>query len=211
MMRVALILLSIALVTLATMTVPMTSTALAIDKDPAKFSVGAASSYDGHQTLDKITIAAVPYTSEDQLKTAFGKADPPRYGILPVLLVLENGTGKAIRLDLKAELITADGHHVESVEPDDVMHIGPGPKRPRSGPSPLPFPLPSRNKKGPLNTWEIPGRAFSPKLVPPGESASGFFYFYVDHEPNQRLYLNGIRDATTGKEFFYFEIPLAKP
>ena len=206
MMRVALILLSITLVTFLT----MTSTALAIDKDPPKFSVGAAASYDGHQTLDKITIAAVPYVSDEQLKTAFGKADPPRYGVLPVLLVLENGTGKAIRLDLKAELVTADGHHVEAMEPDDVMHLGPAPKRPRMASLPLPIPLPSRVKKGPLNTWEIQGRAFAPKLVPPGESASGFFYFYLDREPEQRLYLTGIRDATTGKDFFYFEVPLAK-
>lgn len=198
MRRVALILLSITMV-------------FGVDKDKAKFTVGAAVSYTGYQTLDKITIAAVPYLSDDQIKAAFGKAEPLRYGVLPVLVVMENGTGKALRLDLKAEFITADGRHVPALPPDDVTHIGASSKAPRiGGSSPIPLPLPTRAKKGPLNTWEIEGRAFAPKLVPPDEAASGFFYFYGDHMDGARLYLTGIKDAASGKDFFYFEVPVQK-
>lgn len=173
---------------------------------------GAASSYAGHQTLDKITIAAVPFVSEEQVKSAFGKVDPNKYGILPVLVVLENGTGKAIRLDLKAEFVTADRQHREAMPPDDVVYVGTNVKRPRMvSVNPLPLPLPSRGgKKGPLNVWEITGRAFAPRLLPADESASGFFYFDAGHEPGARLYLTGIRDAASGKDFFYFEVPLEK-
>ena len=64
--------------------------ATAADKDKSRFVAGAASSYAGHQTLDKITIAAVPFITDDQMKAAFGKADPVRYSVLPVLVVLEN-------------------------------------------------------------------------------------------------------------------------
>ena len=32
-------------------------------------------------------------------------------------------------------------------------------------------------KKNPLDAWEIEGRAFSAQILPPGQSASGFFYF----------------------------------
>src|SRR5579862_8744397 len=103
MRRVALILLSIAV-------------AVAADKEKPRFVPGPASSYKGHQTLDKITIAAVPFVvpsvDDEQMKSAFGKVDPNRYGVLPVLVVMENGTGKALRLNLKAEYVTADGHHV---------------------------------------------------------------------------------------------------
>src|SRR5262249_55096599 len=78
-----------------------------------RFSPGPASSYPGHQTLDKITIAAVPFTSEDQAASAFGKANPYKYGILPVLVILQNDTGKALRLDLQAEFIDSRNHHLD--------------------------------------------------------------------------------------------------
>ena len=69
------------------------------DKDKVRFSPGPASSYAGHQTMDKITLAAVPFLNEDQVRTAFGKVNPYKYGVLPVLVILENATGKALRLD----------------------------------------------------------------------------------------------------------------
>jgi len=54
------------------------------DKDKVRFSPGPASSYAGHQTMDKITLAAVPFLNEDQVRTAFGKVNPYKYGVLPV-------------------------------------------------------------------------------------------------------------------------------
>src|SRR5579863_5248729 len=84
------------------------------DKDKSRFAPGPASSYPGHQTLDKITIAAVPFTTEDQARTAFDKVNPYKYGVLPVLVVLENGTGKALRLDLVAELVDPNGRHIDA-------------------------------------------------------------------------------------------------
>jgi hypothetical protein len=77
-----------------------------------------------------------------------------------------------------------------------------------STPSPIPFP--KKKKGGPLNTWEIEGRAFAAKLIPPGESASGFFYFDVENRPGSHIYLTGIKDAASGKDYFYFEVPFEK-
>jgi hypothetical protein len=62
--------------------------------------------------------------------------------------------------------------------------------------------------KGPLNTPEIEGRAFLVKLLPPGESASGFFYFEASELKGAQLYLTGIKDAATNQPYFYYEIPL---
>lgn len=185
--------------------------AAAADKDKARFTPGPASSYPSHQTLDKITIAAVPFLTDAETATAFGKLNPNKYGILPVLVILENGTGKALRLGLNTAFVNASGKHVDALPPDDVQRLGAVTKPPRiGGSSPLPVPLPTRVKKGPLNVWEIEGRAFSAKLLPPGERAYGFFYFNVDHEPGSRLYLTGIRDASSGQEYFYYEVPLDK-
>jgi hypothetical protein len=183
--------------------------AAAADKDKGHFEPGPASSYPGHQTLDKITIAAVPFLTDAETSMAFGKLNPNKYGILPVLVVLENNTGKVLRLDLQAEFVTADGKHLSAMPPDDVQHLGAPARAPRIGGSnPFPVPLPTRVKKGPLNVWEIDGRSFAAKLVPVGERAYGFFYFYHDHEPGSRLYLTGIKDASTGQDYFYFEVPL---
>jgi len=178
------------------------------DKDK-RFAPAPASSYPNHQTIQNITIAAVPYISEEQSKEAFGKANPYKYGVLPVLVILENGTGKALRLDLDAEFIDPGNRHVEATPAEDVLYIGSGVKPPRMpGTGRYPNPFPHGPKKGPLNTAEIQTRAFSAKMLPAGESAFGFFYFQTQDMPGSKLYLTGMKDATTGKDYFYFEIPI---
>ncbi|MGA3205607.1 MAG: hypothetical protein ABSF12_24195 [Bryobacteraceae bacterium] len=177
------------------------------DKDKDRFAPGPASSYKGSQTTEKITMAAVPFITEEQAHTAFGKVNPNKYGVLPVLVIIENGTGKALRLDLQADYLRADGKHVEATPASDVTFIGGSGKAPTvPGSNPLPFPR--RAKKGPLNTWEIEGRAFTAKLVPLGEKVYGFFYFQAEYLPGAKIYLTGISDASTGKEYLYFEVPL---
>jgi hypothetical protein len=64
------------------------------------------------------------------------------------------------------------------------------------------------SKKNPLDVWEIEGRAFAAKMLPAGQTASGFFYFATGIQRGSTLYLSGITEAGTGKELFYFEIPL---
>lgn len=179
------------------------------DKDKSHFAPGPASSYPAHQTLDKITIAAVPFTSEEQARLAFGKANPNRYGVLPVLVIMENGTGKALRLDLQAEYVDPGNRHVEATPASDVIYVGTDVKSPRI-PGTSPIPLPSRNKKGPLNTWEIEGRAFNAKMLPVDGSVYGFFYFQTEPIPGSKIYLTGVKDAASGQDYFYFEIPLDK-
>ncbi|SRR5579885_2620233 len=184
---------------------------LGADKNK-RFTPGPASSYPGHQTLDKITIAAVPYTSEQQSAPAFGKAYPYKYGILPVLVIIQNDTGKALRLDLQAEFIDARNRHLDAMPPADVVLFDGARKdswRTGTGPSsPIPVPLPRKKKGGPLHVPEIEGLAFSAHLLPPGESVHGFFYFETANEPGAKIYLTGIKDAATGRDYLYFEIPL---
>jgi hypothetical protein len=45
-------------------------------------------------------------------------------------------------------------------------------------------------------------------MLPPGDKASGFFYFRAASEPGMRLYVSGIYERPSGKELLYFEIPL---
>jgi hypothetical protein len=44
-------------------------------------------------------------------------------------------------------------------------------------------------------------------MIPPGQSAGGFFYFQTGHRPGARLYVTGIGEASSGRELLYFEFP----
>jgi hypothetical protein len=195
MRRVAMVLLSIAVATAA-------------DKDKPRFAPKPATAYPGHQTMDGITIAAVPYTREDEVKAAFGKANPYKYGILPVLVVIKNDTRKALRLNLKSQLVDEQNNQVDAMKPGDVRLVDGARNKDYRLPGPPIIPLPvHRSKGGPLDQPEIDGMAFSARLVPIGESVSGFFYFDSTLRAGSHLYITGLADAASGKDYFFFEVP----
>ena len=176
-------------------------------KGDGKFSPGTASSYAAKQTNNNVTVAVAAYDSEELAHSAFGKVNPNQYGVLPVLVIIQNDTAQALRLDgIETEYTGADGRHVEAPPASAVVYLGAAPKRPSTSPSPFP-PIMKKNKN-PMNTWEIEGRGFSAKMLPAHESASGFFYFQTRHLPGGKLYLTGIKEAGTGRDILYFEIPL---
>jgi len=175
-------------------------------KDAAKFSPGPAASYPAKQTNDKVTLAVAAYDTEELAHTAFGKLDPNQYGVLPVLVIIQNDTDQALKLDqLEVQYTGVDGRHLEATPGADVRQLG-GADRP-SVPSSSPLPRLTKHKH-PLDVWEIDGRAFTAKLIPPHESANGFFYFQTAYRPGSKFYLSGIKVASTGQPLLYFEIPL---
>jgi len=156
-----------------------------------------------------VTVGAKPYNNEELTAEAFGKkADLLKYGVLPVLVVIENKRPSALSIrDLEVSLVAADGRHAQSINPEDIPFLAVHPKRPMVTPYP---PIPHPKKKNPLNAPEIAMRAFAAKIVPPGDTASGFFYFEAAPETGDKLYLNGLYDARTQEEIMYFEFPLDK-
>ena len=181
--------------------------AFAADKDTATFRPPPATGLDHRQTNAQVTIGVDAYVSPDKVKTAFGKLDPYQYGILPVLVVIQNDSDKAIRLDrLKAEYVGPNRDRVDATPAKEVRYLR-GAERPGviTGPGGKPKIL---SKKNPLNAWEIEGRAFAAQMLPAGQSASGFFYFRTGVQRGATIYLNGLAEAASGKELFYFEIPL---
>ena len=154
-----------------------------------------------------MTVGAKAFDNPDQVADIFGKkADLLKYGVLPVLVVIENKRQKTLDLrSLEVTLVASDGRHVTSVDPQDVMSLGAQGKK--NG-SEIPLPVPIPKKKNPLNTPEIAGRAFVAKMLPPGESASGFYYFEARSETDDKLYLSGLTEVPSGHEIMYFEFPL---
>jgi hypothetical protein len=179
----------------------------AADKETAAFRAAPAASYEHHQTNEAVTIGVEPYQTPEKQKTAFGKLDLYQHGVLPILVVVQNDGQQAIRLEgLKVEYLGPTGNHVEATAASDVRYLQ-GPGRPPVVPGPT-RPLPGKIKKNPLNAWEVEGRAFAAKMLPAGQTASGFFYFQTGLQRGSKVYLSGLTEATTGKALFYYEIPL---
>lgn len=176
--------------------------ALAADKEPA-FHAPAAAALPHHQTAAPLTIGVDIYIGGDKVKAAFGKLVPAQYGVLPVLVVIQNDGNKTIRLEnLHVEFVGRSAR-VDSTPAKDVRYAR-APNRPN-----IPIgPLGGRGKKNPLDAWEIEGRAFAAKMLPAGNTASGFFYFQTEMESGATIYLSGMSEAETGKQLLYFEIPL---
>jgi hypothetical protein len=177
-------------------------------KNDSRFSPGPIASYSAKQTNDGVTVATAAYDTEELAHTAFGKLNPYQYGVLPVLVIIQNDTNQSLRLDrIEVEYLSSDRSRVESTPASEVAYVGSHPKRPAPNMG-GPIPPGLIKHKNPLSAWEIEARAFSARMLPPHELASGFFYFQARHLPGSRLYLTGIEQAGTGKEIFYFEIPL---
>lgn len=182
--------------------------AFAADKETATFRAAPAANYEHHQTNGAVTIGVEPYQTPEKQKAPFGKLDVYQHGVLPVLVVIQNDGEQTLRLDnLTVEYIGPTRNHVEATPASDVRYLR-GADRPTSLPGPSGSPLPRRTPKNPLNAWEVEGRAFAAKMLPAGQTASGFFYFQTGLQRGSTLYVSGLVEAATGKQLLYFEIPL---
>src|SRR5262245_171718 len=181
--------------------------AYAADKE-IPFRPAAASTYANKLTDSGLTIAVDPYITDEKLKAAFGKLDPNEFGVLPVLVLIQNDTGKAIRLDnLRARYHGPSNNRIEAIPARDVRYMK-GPEKPKMIPGPTGGIKIGKTKKNPLDAWEIEGRSFIAKMLPAGQSAYGFLYFNTELQRGATIYLTGMSEAATGKDLLYFEIPV---
>ncbi len=176
----------------------------------AKFEVRRAADYPHRQTSEQVTIAAEPFVTDDQAHTAFGKINPYRLGVLPVLIVIENNSSDAIRIDrAKMSYNLPDGTHVEATPPQEVKYIQ-GAREPGLVPGPFGGIHVAKVKNSPLAEWEIEGRALAAKMLPAGQSASGFVYFQAPvASAAATVDISGLENPVTGKQLYYFEIPMS--
>lgn len=181
--------------------------ALAADK-PDTFKPGKATDYPSAQVTGKVRIAAVKYESDAETKPIFGKTNPNEFGILPILLLMENQGTDTIMVDrMYVSYQTPDRMQIEPMPARDLFSVQ-SPKRPNTGVS-YPSPIPLPKKKNPLSKVEFETRAWAAKTILPGESAHGFLYFNVRHRRDSILYITGLREG--GKELFYVEVPIDLP
>jgi len=192
--------------------------ALPVAADKPKFEAKSAEGYPAKQSQKDVTVAVKPFVSDAEMKRAFDDVKPYKHGVTPVLLVISNAGDHPLGLeDLKVRFITAGREGIDAIPAEDLQYYKPKGHKPKGRPPYIP-PVPGtgsvfgKGKKGPLAKWSIQEREFKAPVVPPRTSVSGFFYYLTGNEPDPipgaAIYITGIRDLKTGKELFYFEIPL---
>ena len=175
-------------------------------KDAPSFRPGRAVTFASKLAQDKVTVAVKAFERDEDLQSAFGKTPLTRYGVLPVLVVIDNDGAKAVTLRLHVEFI-ANGQKIGPMRPMEVRFLKPV-KAPTTTDLGKVSPIPLPKKKNPLDTWEVDGRAFVARMVPAGDSVSGFFYFQTAIWKDARIVIDGISDSATGNPFIFFELPL---
>ncbi len=187
------------------------------DKDRILFRSKPADSYPARDAHDELIVAAEPFDTPEEVREAFGKNDPNRAGILPLLLVITNTGKNTVRLDdLEAVFRTFDRQKLEPLPAKDVairlrkkvdVSETPGTRKPR-------FPgIPGLGggRSGDPGMDAL-ANAFEVKMVVPESTVSGFLYFDVGRSrnvlPGSKLFLTGMRWANSGKELMYFEVNL---
>jgi hypothetical protein len=121
--------------------------------------------------------------------------------------VIHNGGKQTLQLKgMRIEYVTPGRTRIEPTPAADAPFItGPDRPKPVYGPTGR---AKIKGKKNPFKDGQLEQREFAAKMIPPGETVSGFFYFQSEVRPGAQFYLTGITEAGTGKEVFYFDIPL---
>ncbi len=173
-----------------------------------------AEQYSHKQSQGPVTVAIQAFAGEAASKEIFGKAEPNKIGVLPVLLVISNQGTSVIKLEnLRVRYVPAPGAEgIEALRGADLATFNPDGYQPKQRKIPGVGTTRAKVKKGPLARPEIADREWSAPLVPPGVEEHGFFFFHVGENGPRReasIYITGLFDMSAGQELFYFEIPLA--
>jgi len=191
---------------LAATLVSLSIAASGADKKSEGFRPAAPEAFPNHQRSGALFLGAAAYASDANTRLAFGKLNPTKYGVLPVLLVVKNSGSETLNLArLRVSYVDLNRQSIENIPPQDIPYLR-GPEAPKS-----PSPIPKGKNKNPLAAMEIETRAFAAKMLPAGESAHGFFYFQAPHRSGAMLYVTGVEEARTGRELFYAEVPIGDP
>ncbi|MCW5963242.1 MAG: hypothetical protein KIT83_04320 [Bryobacterales bacterium] len=180
----------------------------ALAADNSQFKPEPIERYAKSEKVSGLLLAADSYHDEDRAKLAFGsKAKPQENGVLPVLLIVHNDSPKTISLQGMRVEYHADRARSAAIPAREVPFVR-GVQRPKAQGSPLPGRVSVRRGKNPLDAQEIQDRAFAAPILPPGETAWGFFYFQALYRENAILYITGLTEAGTGNELFFMEVPV---
>ena len=101
----------------------LTLDAFAIDKDKNKFAPPELDTLQTKLTISDVTVGTVVYDRAGLAEAAFGKVNPYEHGILPVLVIIRNGSKGSVRLDrMRVEYHDRDKQVVTAIPANEVQY-----------------------------------------------------------------------------------------
>jgi len=175
-----------------------------------------AKTYPARETHgdEGVSVAIDPFDLPN--KTSVFKVKYKEHGFLPVRIIISNDSEKTVMLDdLTVDYITGNRTKLEPATQDDLYR-----RLSRSAPRPdkpgvqLPIPIPRKPKPAVSKetSEEIDSLQLYTYPVTAHSTVSGFLFFDISDidnpEAGAHVYLAGMK--VSGKELFYFDIPLEK-
>ena len=180
-------------------------------RTPAAIPTQAMGAYEFRQIQSSVSVAVDPYFTVDRSQAAFrGGEDFPEKGLLPIQVIIENGSSQDIQVDPRVfRLIRESGRSeiaLSSYEAFSKVKLSVGWWA--LGTVYVGGSVPAYRNEG--RQGDIEARELKETTIAPGKSATGFVYFALEeNEKNlagSRVTLSLKRPA--GRELIY-DIPLA--
>ncbi len=176
-------------------------------KETARFSVRKAEEYTARQKSDEVTIAAELFRSDSQCQQVFGIKNMVSRGVLPVLVVVENGGKTAIEMDSRFIYLTLPESRQQPLEMPQLLGL----LKQKSSSIPIPLPIPQISLSGANPYPLLESKLFDVKQIPPGQSDYGFVFYHMPRRDMwkqvRNLYLPRVINMVTHESLLYFEIP----
>ena len=118
-----------------------------------RFEAKPANKYPAKQAQGDVIVAVKPFRTDKDMKAAFDKAEPYKYGFMPMLLVITNNSQHPLNLaGMKVRYIDGERNGLEPISGEDLAFFNPkGSNKPNTAPLPIPGAVWRRGgKKGPL-------------------------------------------------------------
>jgi hypothetical protein len=189
----------------------LTVLAAACSSAPVAIPPQAVETYQFQQILGGVRVAVDPFFTVERTRGAFrGGEEFPEKGLLPVQVVIENGSADDVRVDPRGfRLVRANGQAEIPLSPYDAFSmvrlsvgwwgLGAG----FVGGS-----VPAARNEGRMK--DIEARAMQETTVPPEKSASGFVYFPLrEGEVNLAGYRVVFPLQGSAKREMIYEIPIS--
>lgn len=167
-------------------------------------------SYPSRQAQAGVQVAVDPYFTQDRLQVAFSGGDEfSQNGLLPVRVIIENGSPGAIQVDPRAfRLVRPDGTMELALSPQDALALI---KKSMGwwamGGAVIGAPASAYQNEGRQKSLEA--RALKEDTLREGGSATGFVYFSLsEREMNLARYRVIFAVVGPGDKALTFEVPI---
>lgn len=183
-----------------------------------KIKVEPAPTYPCHQKQGAVTLAADPYQTKEKILTAFDVKNLDKLGLVPILIIVTNeGDNPLLLSGSDVVLIDPKNQSIGQVPVDEVVQaiLGQGKGTPKTGRTPLPFPMPKRgghNEDAFELETDFVNKSLKETRVPPKTTVSGFVFFQLRDNlkslAGHKIYVPEIQDLKTQEHLLFFEVEI---